>query len=61
MKRVLGQQNTFFGAVPLLTVGVLPLPFTGGPSLFVAGYVLLAGGCALLGVGLAIWRRVSGH
>ncbi len=45
----------------LLTVGALPLPFTGGMSLFVVGYGLLLAGCVLVGAGLAVWRKVNGR
>lgn len=44
-----------------LTVGALPLPFTGGMSLFVVGYGLLLAGCVLVGAGLAFWRKVVGR
>ena len=45
----------------LFTVGALPLPFTGGMSLFVVGYGLLLAGCVLVGAGLAVWRKVNGR
>ncbi len=45
----------------LFTVGALPLPFTGGMSLFVVGYGLLLAGCLLVGAGLAAWRKFVGR
>ena len=66
MKRV-PTENTEIGGKSLLkpatlfTVGALPLPFTGGMSLFVVGYGLLLAGCLLVGVGLAAWRRFVGR
>ncbi len=49
-----------FGLASLLTIGAVPVPFTGGVSLFVAGYGLLLAGCVLVGTGLAVWRKVRG-
>jgi len=44
----------------LLTIGAVPIPFTGGLSLFVVGYGLLLAGSLLVGAGLAVWRKVRG-
>ena len=49
-----------FATVSLLTIGAVPIPFTGGLSLFVVGYGLLLAGCVLVGTGLAVWRKVRG-
>lgn len=66
MKRVLTEDTGLEGApllkpATLFTVGALPLPFTGGMSLFVVGYGLLLAGCLLVGAGLAAWRRIVGR
>lgn len=66
MKRVLTEDTEFemkslLKPATLFTVGALPLPFTGGMSLFVVGYGLLLAGCLLVGVGLAAWRRFVGR
>jgi hypothetical protein len=39
---------------------VVPLPNTGGMSLFIVGYAMLLAGCALIGVGLSAWRKLRG-
>lgn len=66
MKNILTEGTSIDGkslAKPaaLFTVGALPLPFTGGMSLFVVGYALLLAGVALIGAGLAVWRKVVGR
>lgn len=55
------ESHRFLKPATLFTVGALPLPFTGGMSLFVVGYGLLLAGCILVGAGLAVWRKVNGR
>ena len=41
-----------------LTVGPVGLPFTGGVTVVFGGYVLLLAGCACVGAGLGLWRKL---
>ena len=43
----------------VLTVTVGAVPFTGGESVLLGGYLLLLVGCVTVSAGLWLWRRVS--